>query len=152
MQRLAVLLSLALVVLPGLAAGAATSAGSSAASATTLPRESVKDLASVSGERHNQLVGYGPVVGLDGTGDQTSQAPFTVQSIKNMLARFGVTIPPNVNPQLKNVAAVTVSAELPPFSKPGQTIDVTGASIGNAGSLRGGTLLMAALGVAHGEV
>ncbi len=114
--------------------------------------ERVKDLASVAGVRSNQLVGYGLVVGLDGTGDQTSQAPFTVQSIKNMLARFGVTIPPNVNPQLKNVAAVTVSADLPPFAKPGQTIDVTVASIGNAGSLRGGTLLMAPLRGVDGEV
>ena len=114
--------------------------------------ERVKDLASVAGVRNNQLVGYGLVVGLDGTGDQTSQAPFTVQSIKNMLARFGVTIPPNVNPQLKNVAAVTVTAELPPFSKPGQTIDVTVASIGNAGSLRGGLLLLAPLRGADGEV
>ncbi len=114
--------------------------------------ERVKDLASVAGVRSNQLVGYGLVVGLDGTGDQTSQAPFTVQSIKNMLARFGVTIPPNVNPQLKNVAAVTVTAELPAFAKPGQTIDVTVASIGNAGSLRGGMLLLAPLRGADGEV
>ena len=114
--------------------------------------ERVKDLASIAGVRSNQLVGYGLVVGLDGTGDQTSQAPFTVQSIKNMLARFGVTIPPNVNPQLKNVAAVTVSAELPAFAKPGQTIDVTVASIGNAGSLRGGMLLMAPLRGVDGEV
>jgi flagellar P-ring protein precursor FlgI len=75
--------------------------------------ERVKDLASVAGVRGNQLVGYGLVVGLDGTGDQTSQAPFTVQSIRNMLAKFGVTIPANVNPQLKNVAAVTVRADLP---------------------------------------
>ncbi len=114
--------------------------------------ERVKDLASVSGVRTNQLVGYGLVVGLDGTGDQTSQAPFTVQSIKNMLARFGVTVPSNVNPQLKNVAAVTVHAELPPFVKPGQTIDVTVSSIGNAGSLRGGSLLMAPLRGVDGEV
>ena len=77
----------------------------------------MKDLASVSGVRGNQLVGYGLVVGLDGTGDQTSQAPFTIQSIKNMLAKFGVTIPPNANPQLKNVAAVTVTADLPPFPR-----------------------------------
>lgn len=114
--------------------------------------ERVKDLASVAGVRANQLVGYGLVVGLDGTGDQTSQAPFTVQSIKNMLARFGVTIPSNVNPQLKNVAAVTVTAELPPFAKPGQTIDVTVASIGNAGSLRGGNLIMTPLRGIDGEV
>ncbi len=114
--------------------------------------ERVKDLASVAGVRSNQLIGYGLVVGLDGTGDQTSQAPFTVQSIKNMLARFGVTIPPNVNPQLKNVAAVTVTAELPPFAKPGQAIDVTVASIGNAGSLRGGNLIMTPLRGIDGEV
>jgi flagellar P-ring protein precursor FlgI len=112
----------------------------------------VKDLASVAGVRGNQLVGYGLVVGLDGTGDQTSQAPFTVQSIVNMLAKFGVTIPANVNPQLKNVAAVTVTAELPAFGKPGQAIDVTVASIGNAASLRGGNLLLTPLRGADGEV
>jgi flagellar P-ring protein precursor FlgI len=114
--------------------------------------ERVKDIASIGGVRANQLVGYGLVVGLDGTGDQTSQAPFTIQSIKNMLAKFGVTIPPNANPQLKNVAAVTVSAELPPFTKTGQTIDITVSSMGNAGSLRGGTLLMTPLRGIDGEV
>jgi flagellar P-ring protein FlgI len=124
--------------------------------AAALPRtasaERVKDLASVAGVRGNQLVGYGLVVGLDGTGDQTSQAPFTIQSIRNMLAKFGVTIPANVNPQLKNVAAVTVHADLPAFSKPGQNIDVTVSSIGNAGSLRGGSLLMTPLRGIDGEV
>jgi flagellar P-ring protein precursor FlgI len=114
--------------------------------------ERVKDIASVAGVRGNQLIGYGLVVGLDGTGDQTSQAPFTIQSIKNMLARFGVTIPPNANPQLKNVAAVTVTADLPPFSKQGQTIDVTVSSMGNAASLRGGTLLLTPLRGVDGEV
>lgn len=114
--------------------------------------ERVKDLASVAGVRTNQLVGYGLVVGLDGTGDQTSQAPFTIQSIKNMLAQFGITVPPNVNPQLKNVAAVTVTAQLPPFSKPGQLMDVTVSSIANAGSLRGGALIMTPLRGADGEV
>src|ERR1041384_2458331 len=84
---------------------------------TSATAERVKDLASVAGVRGNQLVGYGLVVGLDGTGDQTSQAPFTIHSIRNMLAQFGVTIPPNVNPQLKNVAAVVVHAELPAFVK-----------------------------------
>src|SRR5688572_1602366 len=112
----------------------------------------VKDLASVQGVRNNQLVGYGLVVGLDGTGDQTSQAPFTIQSIKNMLVRFGVTIPANTNPQLKNVAAVIVHADLPPFAKPGQQIDVTVSSIGNAGSLGGGSLIMMPLRGADGEV
>ncbi|HEY3786303.1 MAG TPA: flagellar basal body P-ring protein FlgI [Steroidobacteraceae bacterium] len=114
--------------------------------------ERIKDIASVSGVRTNQLVGYGLVVGLDGTGDQTSQAPFTIQSIANMLAKFGVTIPANANPQLKNVAAVTVTAELPPFTKNGQTIDVTVASIGNAASLRGGELLMTPLRGVDGQV
>ena len=114
--------------------------------------ERVKDLVSVSGVRGNQLIGYGLVVGLDGTGDQTSQAPFTIQSIKNMLAKFGVTIPSNTNPQLKNVAAVTVHADLPPFSKPGQTIDITVDSIGNAASLRGGSLLITPLRGIDGEV
>ena len=114
--------------------------------------ERVKDLASVQGVRANQLVGYGLVVGLAGTGDQTSQAPFTIQSIKNMLIRYGVTIPANTNPQLKNVAAVTVHADLPPFSKTGQTIDITVSSIGNAQSLRGGSLIMTPLVGADGEV
>ena len=114
--------------------------------------ERLKDLASIAGIRSNQLVGYGLVVGLDGTGDQTSQAPFTVQSLKSMLAQFGITVPPNVNPQVKNVAAVSLHAELPAFSKPGQTIDVTVSSIANAKSLRGGTLLMAPLKGADGKI
>ena len=116
--------------------------------------ERVKDLATVAGVRMNQLVGYGLVVGLNGTGDQTTQAPFTVQSIENMLAKFGVQIPANMLSQtmLKNVAAVSVTAELPPFSKSGQTIDVTVASIGNAISLLGGALLMTPLRGADGEV
>ncbi|HET7798558.1 MAG TPA: flagellar basal body P-ring protein FlgI, partial [Nevskia sp.] len=114
--------------------------------------ERVKDLASVAGVRSNPLVGYGLVVGLDGTGDQTSQAPFTVQSLKAMLAQLGVTIPPGVNPQLKNVAAVAINAELPPFAKPGQQIDITVSSIANSGSLRGGTLLMAPLKGADGQI
>ncbi len=120
--------------------------------ATAARAERVKDLASVQGVRMNQLVGYGLVVGLDGTGDQTSQTPFTLQSIKNMLARYGVTIPPGTNPQLKNVAAVTVTADLPPFAKPGQNIDITVASIGNAGSLRGGQLILTPLRGADGQV
>jgi len=112
----------------------------------------VKDLASIAGVRNNQLVGYGLVVGLNGSGDQTTQTPFTVQSIINMLTQFGITIPPGVSLQLKNVAAVTVHAELPPFAKPGQTIDVTVSSIGNAKSLRGGALIMAPLRGADGNV
>jgi flagellar P-ring protein FlgI len=112
----------------------------------------LKDIATVGGVRSNQLLGYGLVVGLDGTGDQTTQAPFTIQSIENMLQRFGITIPPNTNPQLKNVAAVTVTADLPPFSKPGQMLDVTVGTIGNASSLRGGNLLMTPLRGADGQI
>ena len=118
----------------------------------TAQAERVKDLVNVAGVRENQLVGYGLVVGLSGTGDQTSQAPFTIQSIRNMLTGFGVRVPDNVNPQLKNVAAVTVHASLPAFAKPGQTIDVTVSSIGNAASLRGGSLLMAPMMGADGQV
>jgi flagellar P-ring protein FlgI len=114
--------------------------------------ERIKDLAAVHGVRSNPLVGYGLVVGLDGTGDQTSQAPFTVQSLKNMLSELGVSVPANVNPQLKNVAAVAIHAELPPFAKTGQQIDITVSSIGNAGSLRGGSLLMTPLKGADGQV
>lgn len=118
---------------------------------TVTSAERIKDLATVAGVRTNQLVGYGIVVGLDGTGDQTTQTPFTVQSIKSMLKQFGVSVPDNVNPQLKNVAAVSLHAELPAFSKPGQKIDVTVGSIGNAKSLRGGSLLMSPLKGADGN-
>lgn len=114
--------------------------------------ERIKDISSIHGVRHNSLVGYGLVVGLDGTGDQTSQTPFTIQSIKSMLSQFGVTIPPGANPQLKNVAAVSLHGELPPFSKKGQTIDITISSLGNAKSLRGGSLLMSPLKGIDGKV
>jgi flagellar P-ring protein FlgI len=114
--------------------------------------DKIRDLASVGGVRSNQLIGYGLVVGLDGSGDQTTQAPFTTQSLENMLQQFGITVPPNARPQLKNAAAVTITAELPPFAKPGQTIDITVASIGNAKSLRGGELLMSPLRGADGNV
>lgn len=113
--------------------------------------ERIKDLASIAGVRTNQLIGYGLVVGLDGTGDSSSQ-PFTVQSLKSMLAQLGVVVPPGINPQLKNAAAVSISAELPPFAKPGQTIDITVSSIGNSKSLRGGTLIMSPLKGADGQV
>lgn len=112
----------------------------------------IKDLAAVAGVRDNQLLGYGLVVGLDGSGDQTSQTPFTVQSIRNMLTQMGVNVPANVNPQLKNVAAVMVHANLPPFAKPGATIDITVSSMGNAKSLRGGSLIMTPLKGADGNV
>lgn len=103
--------------------------------------ERIKDMAEIDGVRANQLVGYGLVVGLPGTGDQTSQTQFTVQSLKTMMAELGLVIPDADNPQLKNVAAVLIHAELPAFVKKGQTIDVTVSSVGNASSLRGGSLL-----------
>lgn len=119
---------------------------------TSVSAERIKDIAGVAGVRSNQLVGYGLVVGLNGTGDQTTQTPFTIQSIKSMLAQFGVTLPPNSNPQLKNIAAVVVHADLPPFAKQGQTIDVTVSSLGNAKSLRGGSLLMAPMKGADNQI
>ena len=112
----------------------------------------IKDLATIGGVRDNQLVGYGLVVGLDGTGDQTTQAPFTTQSLISMLERLGVTIPPGTNLQLKNIAAVVVHANLPPFAKTGQTIDITASSIANAKSLRGGTLLLTPLKGLDGQI
>ncbi len=114
--------------------------------------ERIKDMAQVQGVRTNQLVGYGLVVGLDGTGDQTSQAPFTIQSLTNMLAQLGVVVPSNVTPQLKNVAAVSVHAIMPAFVKPGQTIDITVNSIANAKSLRGGSLLVTPLHGLDGQI
>lgn len=114
--------------------------------------ERLKDLVTVQGVRENALIGYGLVVGLDGSGDQTTQAPFTSQSFANMLKEFGVNLPPNASIQLKNTAAVVVTASLPPFVRPGQTIDVTVSSIGNARSLRGGTLLMTPLKGADGQI
>lgn len=117
--------------------------------ATPVMADRLKDLARIKGVRSNQLVGYGLVVGLDGTGDK---APFTNQTFRNMMNQFGVTLPEGVNPKLKNVAAVTVSASLPPFAKPGQEIDITVSSIGNADSLRGGTLLMTPLKGADNKI
>ncbi|MHA5865187.1 flagellar basal body P-ring protein FlgI, partial [Pseudomonas aeruginosa] len=115
--------------------------------------ERLKDIASIQGVRTNQLIGYGLVVGLSGSGDQTTQTPFTLQTFNNMLAQFGIKVPANVgNVQLKNVAAVSVHADLPPFAKPGQPIDVTVSSIGNAKSLRGGSLLMTPLKGIDGQV
>jgi flagellar P-ring protein precursor FlgI len=114
--------------------------------------ERIKDLASVQGVRNNQLVGYGVVVGLDGSGDQTTQTPFTTQGIINMLAQLGTTLPTTQALQLKNVAAVMVTATLPPFARIGQQIDVTVSSMGNAKSLRGGTLVLTPLKGADGQV
>jgi flagellar P-ring protein precursor FlgI len=97
------------------------------------------------GVRTNQLLGYGLVVGLDGSGDQTTQAPFTAQSVNSMLSQLGIQLPPGVTPQLRNSAAVMVTTQLPAYARPGQPIDVTVSSLGNAKSLRGGTLLLTPL-------
>ncbi|MES1938633.1 flagellar basal body P-ring protein [Salinisphaera sp. T5B8] len=110
------------------------------------------DIATFSGVRSNPLVGYGLVVGLGNTGDQTTQTPFTGQALKNMLTQLGVTVPAGTNMQLKNVAAVMVTADLPPFAGTGQALDVTVSSVGNAKSLRGGTLLMTPLKGADGNI
>jgi flagellar P-ring protein precursor FlgI len=114
----------------------------------------LKEVATVLGVRTNQLVGYGLVVGLDGTGDQTTQTPFTTQSLNALLQQMGVTVPAsaNSNVQLKNVAAVMVTAQLPPFAQPGQTIDIDVSSMGNAKSLRGGTLITTPLKGADGQI
>ncbi len=114
--------------------------------------ERLKDLASIQGVRQNQLIGYGLVVGLDGSGDQTTQTPFTVQSVMSMLQQMGVNLPPATSLQLKNVAAVMVTTSLPAFAQPGQTLDITVSSMGNAKSLRGGTLLMTPLKGADGQI
>lgn len=114
--------------------------------------ERIKDLASIQGVRDNPLIGYGLVVGLDGSGDQVRQTPFTQQSLTNMLSQLGVTIPQGSNMQLRNVAAVMVTARLPAFARPGQALDVVVSSMGNAKSLRGGTLLMTPLKGANGQV
>jgi flagellar P-ring protein precursor FlgI len=114
--------------------------------------ERIKDLAAIQGVRDNPLIGYGLVVGLDGTGDQTTQTPFTLQSLNNMLAQLGITIPAGGNAQLKNVAAVMVTADLPAFTRPGQAIDITVSSLGTSKSLRGGTLLLTPMKGADGQV
>ncbi|CAG4905948.1 flagellar basal body P-ring protein FlgI [Paraburkholderia gardini] len=126
--------------------------------------ERLKDLVSIQGVRDNPLIGYGLVVGLDGTGDQTTQTPFTTQTLANMLANLGISINNQsagssntgtsalTSMQLKNVAAVMVTATLPPFARPGEAIDVTVSSLGNAKSLRGGTLLLTPLKGADGQV
>jgi flagellar P-ring protein precursor FlgI len=111
--------------------------------------ERIKDIASIQGVRSNQLVGYGLVVGLNTSGDKNR---FTGQTLRSMLGRFGLTLPPGIDPKSKNIAAVAIQAELPAFAKSGQTIDVTVSSIGDAKSLRGGTLLMSPLKGADGQV
>ena len=120
--------------------------------ARSVHAERLKEVAKVQGVRDNQLIGYGLVVGLDGSGDQTTQTPFTTQSLQSMLGQLGVQLPPGTSLQLKNVAAVMVTATLPAFTRAGQTIDLTVSSLGNAKSLRGGTLLMTPLKGADGQV
>ncbi|MCC8402215.1 flagellar basal body P-ring protein FlgI [Paraburkholderia sp. MMS20-SJTN17] len=133
------------------------------AAATPAHAERLKDLVQIQGVRDNPLIGYGLVVGLDGTGDQTTQTPFTTQTLANMLANLGISINNQAagssnsqsslsNIQLKNVAAVMVTAVLPPFARPGEAIDITVSSLGNAKSLRGGTLLLTPLKGADGQV
>lgn len=114
----------------------------------------IKEVAAVQGVRNNQLTGYGLVVGLDGTGDQTTQMPYTSQSLSNYLQQLGITLPAAAASQLqlKNVAAVIVTAQLPAFAQPGQPIDINVSSMGNAKSLRGGTLIATPLKGADGEV
>lgn len=119
---------------------------------TALHAERIKDLASIQGVRNNQLLGYGLVVGLDGSGDKVNSSPFTRQSLNSLLTQLGIVVPPGTRLNPKNVAAVTVHADLPPFSKPGQQIDVTVSSIGDAKSLRGGSLLMTPLKGIDGNV
>jgi flagellar P-ring protein precursor FlgI len=112
----------------------------------------LKEIASLQGVRSNQLMGYGLVVGLDGTGDQTTQTPFTTQSLNAMLQQMGITVPAGAAMQLKNVAAVLVTASLPPFAQPGQELDVNVSSLGNSKSLRGGTLIATPLKGADGQI
>jgi flagellar P-ring protein precursor FlgI len=114
--------------------------------------ERIKDITTIDGIRSNPLVGYGLVVGLDGTGDNTASAPFTRESFLNMIKQFGIAIPEGARLQLKNVAAVAVHAELPAFAKPGQRLDITVSSIADAKSLRGGTLLMTPLKGVDGNI
>ena len=124
----------------------------SALFATPAHATRIKEVAAVQGVRTNQLIGYGLVVGLDGTGDQTTQAPFTTQGLNSMLQQLGVTVPAGTTMQLKNVAAVLVTASLPAFAQPGQQIDIDVSSIGNAKSLRGGTLVVTPLKGADGQI
>ena len=110
----------------------------------------IKDLGGFQGIRSNQLTGYGIVVGLAGTGDDNLE--YTIQSMKAVASRFGLKLPAGVNPGLKNAAVVMITAELPPFAKPGQKIDITVASMGKAKSLRGGALIMTPLMGADGQI
>jgi flagellar P-ring protein FlgI len=158
----AVLLTTAALWWPLPAQAATPSTRSSAAAAAAAPKapaappnggvRRVKEVASIQGVRANQLMGYGLVVGLDGTGDQSTSAPFTTQSLAAMLQQMGVTVPPGVTMQVRNVAAVMVTATLPPFAQPGQQMDVNVSSMGNAKSLRGGMLVATPLKGVDGQI
>ena len=134
-MRWALAVFLAMAAWAGMSAPAAAPAGAEAR---------VKDVARVLGIRDNSLYGYGLVVGLQGTGDKSTSSPFTPQTIANMLQRLGIAVPVE-RLEGKNVAAVIVTAKLPPFAKPGSTLDVTVSSLGDASTLQGGTLLLTPL-------
>jgi flagellar P-ring protein FlgI len=120
------------------------------ASCTQAHADRIKDMGEFQGLRANQLTGYGIVVGLAGTGDDSLD--YSTLAMKGVVSRFGLTLPPGVNPSLKNAAAVIVTAELPPFAKPGQRLDITVSAMGKSKSLRGGTLLLAPLYGADGQI
>lgn len=124
------------------------------ACAGTAQASRVKEVASIEGVRSNQLTGFGLVVGLDGTGDQTTQMPYTSQGLANYMQQLGLTLTPASMAQLqmKNVAAVLVTAQLPAFARPGQLLDINVSSLGNSKSLKGGTLIATPLKGADGEV
>jgi flagellar P-ring protein precursor FlgI len=142
------------LVIAALAASTAVwwPAPAGAAAAAPASTQRIKELAAVQGVRSNQLLGYGLVVGLDGTGDQATQSPNTTQSLQSLLQQLGVTLPAGTSLSPRNVAAVLVTAQLPPFAQPGQAIDVTVSSMGNAKSLRGGTLIATPLRGADGQI
>jgi flagellar P-ring protein FlgI len=119
-------------------------------SAAPAHADRVKDMGQFQGVRSNQLTGYGVVVGLAGTGDDSLD--YATQGVKGAVSRFGLSLPPGVNPSLKNAAAVVITADLPAFAKPGQRLDITVSAIGKAKSLRGGTLVLAPLYGADGQI
>ena len=119
----------------------------------TAHAERIKDLADIQGVRSNALIGYGIVVGLNGTGDNSNSSPFTISSITAMLERFGINVRPDIaKMKPKNIAAVMVTSELPAFARPGQAMDITISSMGDSKSLRGGTLLITPLLGGDGQV
>lgn len=120
------------------------------AAATPAHATRIKDLGAFQGVRPNQLIGYGIVVGLAGTGDDNLE--YATQGMNGVASRFGLTLPPGVNPALKNAAAVMVTSELPAFARPGQRLDITVSALGRARSLRGGTLILTPLRGADNQI